>query len=333
MGQSFQSCMHLFQIPGFMEEDLDYFFTSRDFRLIRTLGEESLSLSALSDRLTMTKDEAQRMLEKAYQQHLLEREERDEEVLFSLSDFYTKLDYHCKFDDQYDRIPAKIREQLDIWCYEEYKERTKDYIEGVVRGEEVEEEPETYLLLSQLNSFLQEAERIRVVPCNCRSLKGACDHPVETCLLFDDAIDDRTGGREITKMEAEKLVRDLDARGLMHQVNSDWPDNGPHWMCNCCSCCCYPKRLSDDLGTEGLWPKRSNLASYHASRCVHCGLCLQRCPSGALDTDQKMITLQGREKERVEYHPELCLGCGLCVNTCPEEAITMEETILGRANN
>ena len=57
------------------------------------------------------------------------------------------------------------------------------------------------------------------------------------------------------------------------------------------------------------------LAGYEArkdgSRCVGCGICLEKCRFGAVSED-------------FEIDPLLCEGCGVCAWFCPEEAIRME---------
>lgn len=50
--------------------------------------------------------------------------------------------------------------------------------------------------------------------------------------------------------------------------------------------------------------------------CVHCGLCMDVCPTGALSRDNKTQAVV------VEY--EKCGGCGNCVHVCPFGAVTLD---------
>ncbi|MDP7265179.1 MAG: 4Fe-4S dicluster domain-containing protein, partial [Candidatus Thermoplasmatota archaeon] len=50
-----------------------------------------------------------------------------------------------------------------------------------------------------------------------------------------------------------------------------------------------------------------------AIHCLGCGVCLGRCPVGALSLED----LGGREKVRVDE--ELCIVCRKCLGPCPVE--------------
>lgn len=43
------------------------------------------------------------------------------------------------------------------------------------------------------------------------------------------------------------------------------------------------------------------------TECIHCGICVESCPSGALTM----------EENEVIYQPDLCTGCDTCVKVCP----------------
>lgn len=51
--------------------------------------------------------------------------------------------------------------------------------------------------------------------------------------------------------------------------------------------------------------------------CTGCGICVDECPTEALDLDSEDIATLA--------HPENCDGCATCEDVCPTEAITMEE--------
>jgi pyruvate formate lyase activating enzyme len=69
-----------------------------------------------------------------------------------------------------------------------------------------------------------------------------------------------------------------------------------------CWWCCNPE-------AQSLKP----LIMYQIDRCIHCGLCLSVCPTGALSSQN--IGFFNREK---------CIACGACEKICPKEALVLK---------
>ena len=53
--------------------------------------------------------------------------------------------------------------------------------------------------------------------------------------------------------------------------------------------------------------------------CEACGLCIEKCPVGAISTNHRGVEINGE-----------CKGCGICVQECPNGAIQLE--INGKRN-
>ena len=53
---------------------------------------------------------------------------------------------------------------------------------------------------------------------------------------------------------------------------------------------------------------------FDAEKCSLCGVCVEKCPFGALSMGEKGITVG-----------DTCRMCGLCVRQCPEKAINFEQ--------
>lgn len=51
--------------------------------------------------------------------------------------------------------------------------------------------------------------------------------------------------------------------------------------------------------------------------CTGCGICVDECPTEALELDSEDIATLAR--------PDVCDSCATCEDACPTEAITMEE--------
>lgn len=313
----------LFQVPDFVLSYLKFFVSGQEIDYVLVLGTARWSFGEAATRLGLEDKAARTLLEDLYQKHIVNRQEVDGQPVYAISDFYAKLDYQCKFGSNYHDIPKQVRDALDAWCYEEYRTRTLPYIKQLEANEEVTRVPETYELLENIDEFIDRSHKIQVVPCNCRMLAQNCDRPTGTCIGFDDSLTDRTGGKPLTKNEAKELVRLAHKKGLMHQVNSDWRTNGPAWMCNCCACCCYPLRLSQELGSKGAFPVIQYAANRDEEACTHCGACTKRCHFGAFHFDGMPVVLNGKPGKHVAFDPAKCFGCGICTTTCPSKAISM----------
>ena len=53
---------------------------------------------------------------------------------------------------------------------------------------------------------------------------------------------------------------------------------------------------------------------FDADKCILCGICVEKCPFGALAIEGKGIVVG-----------DACRMCGLCVRNCPEKAIRFEQ--------
>jgi ferredoxin len=146
------------------------------------------------------------------------------------------------------------------------------------------------------------------------------NHPPQSCIAVG-----RLGrysvqhgvGRFISKSEALALLRELQAKGAVHQVfhkNEDF--NNPEMaVCNCCSDCC---------GVFGSYNRGILPLNLHCffeakipdlSLCIGCATCVDFCPVHA-------ITM-GDGHCRID--PKVCIGCGQCELHCPQEAIVLAE--------
>lgn len=109
-----------------------------------------------------------------------------------------------------------------------------------------------YLLTpAEAESVVDSAEGVAVGPCTCRTVFGNCDNPIEaeimlgpTRHIFMETLPQDF--REISREEAKEILRDCHQRGLIHSVIKC--QNNFYAICNCCSCCCVPLRLSKQYG-------------------------------------------------------------------------------------
>jgi ferredoxin len=163
---------------------------------------------------------------------------------------------------------------------------------------------------------------IAVVHCFCRQYHKMIDqpcqfeHPPESCIAIGSlgryAVK-YGAARAISKSEAVALIRELQAKGAVHQVfHKDEDVNNPEIaICNCCWDCC---------GVFGSYNRAIiplNLHSYFEAQlpdlslCTGCETCIRYCPVQAISMVDDKCMIDGRK----------CIGCGQCEIHCPEEAI------------
>ena len=120
-----------------------------------------------------------------------------------------------------------------------------------------------YLLTpAEAEGMVDIAGGVALGPCTCRSVFRNCDNPVEAEILLGpsrqillEAMPPDT--HEITKEEARAILRDSHNRGLIHTVLKCRDDF--YAICNCCSCCCVPLRLSKQYGIGKALTRHTNI--------------------------------------------------------------------------
>lgn len=147
----------------------------------------------------------------------------------------------------------------------------------------------------KLSYYLDKYDKFSVSDCSCRAsrrhIDEGCGHlEHEMCIQMGSGAEYyiSTGrGREITRQEAEEIIKKAEDMGLMHE--------GPHTeelgecfaICNCCGCACFSMRIATLFKTPDAI--RSNFSAVvDAEKCVACGQCVENCPVNALQLGQKL---------------------------------------------
>jgi Na+-translocating ferredoxin:NAD+ oxidoreductase subunit B len=166
-------------------------------------------------------------------------------------------------------------------------------------------------------AIIKGKTRIAVAECFCRKavrMYGkTCSHPLETCIQFDSFADyyvDNGMARYISTEEALAILKRNEQEGLViHILNSQKVEA----MCACCSCCCGMLISLKLFPAPAREVKSNYIGSLNDTLCTGCGVCVSRCPVGALRL----------KDEKLQFRVERCIGCGLCVTTCPTEALRL----------
>jgi len=109
-----------------------------------------------------------------------------------------------------------------------------------------------YLLtLDEAEEIVDSSEELALGPCTCRAVFRNCDNPINAEIMVglgqNIFLEERPEDyREITKQEAKDVLRQCHQRGLIHTIVKCRQDF--YAICNCCSCCCVPLRLSKKYG-------------------------------------------------------------------------------------
>ena len=103
----------------------------------------------------------------------------------------------------------------------------------------------------EARELVQIAGGIAAGPCDCRKVFHKCSNPTDNEILLGptqhilmEAMPDES--REISREEAEQILQESHERGLIHTIIKCRGDF--YAICNCCSCCCVPLRLSRQYG-------------------------------------------------------------------------------------
>ena len=311
--KSNQALAHLISAPGFILPWLDRFYEPEERAWLETLAvgkAGEVGIKAAADLGGMSVD---RLLRRGVVR-------RDAEGTLLPADFHTRYDIWATFEGFKD-IPEEIRDRLNQWELAYYIDRHQGDLALLAQGKKPGPERviPRYLLLDEAFAVVDEANRIYLWPCNCRSMMDRCSKPVFTCIRFENS---QGQGYEISREKAKQVIARANKKGLMQsgELGRDSDGNLTGAICNCCPDCCFPHLMATELKAEKVWPQTRYRAVRLKDACTDCALCARRCPFHAFVYDRKK-----KKGHRLAFDDAQCRGCGLCEVTCPADAIKMEK--------
>jgi Na+-translocating ferredoxin:NAD+ oxidoreductase subunit B len=165
-------------------------------------------------------------------------------------------------------------------------------------------------------AVLDRKKRFAVAECACAVVHHTrgkdCGRNHDVCFAFDFYADyyiERGLGREVTREEVLKILKDCDRQGLVPQLGNM---QNPDALCNCCPDCCVNLLALKAIPKPGKYSTSSYHSAVHGEKCTACETCIDRCPMGAIAISEENVARVNLDR---------CIGCGLCVSTCPEEAL------------
>ena len=268
-----------YQVPAYAYRAAPEMVSPEELRLIEAfLAGQVFTVSEAAAALAVTEEEALALLCTAYRRTVVDRAGDG----WVITDFYTRFFAFCReYPDTWRGMDRSVRATLSEWALEEYIVKRRLHTAEPNRRDAV-------LSLEEALALLREQESVGVAGCLCRPVFDTCSHSRESCFSFGDGPNtdlDRGVARRLTPEEAETLVRDLYAEGLILTRRGD------EGLCACCGDCCLDYRAADRMGMLGEWPE--------APRVAVSG------PGGG-------CPLEAAEPDTGAVDPDRCVGCGLC---------------------
>jgi Pyruvate/2-oxoacid:ferredoxin oxidoreductase delta subunit len=140
--------------------------------------------------------------------------------------------------------------------------------------------------------------------------------PLDVCMWFGEKAEyavERLGSRKVSKKEALEVLNRAEEAGLLHMSRNTTEEID--FLCNC-------DRWHCDVVTQILKHPKPGLVfnsgfrpNLDSERCTGCGVCIDRCPPGALKMGEGNVPALDQDR---------CFGCAVCASGCAEEAIAME---------
>lgn len=207
-----------------------------------------------------------------------------------------------------------------------FKEKMPIFARVIPIEKELSVPQEKVLPLHEASKIIDKQDIISLSECPCKLEKALLDDPCKTasdinrCLHFGNFARyfiEHNLGKQITREEAKKVLKEAEEEGLVHKTfHDDFNlDKNENAICNCCKCCC----ILFQSYYRGFFPFHT-LTSYMSvvdeSKCVGCGTCVEKCPIEA------NTLING--KSHIDENK--CLGCGVCVHHCPEGARSLIRT-------
>lgn len=158
----------------------------------------------------------------------------------------------------------------------------------------------------KISYYLDKYDTFAIGDCSCRAARRigeeGCGHlEHEVCLQIGPSAEYyiRTGrAREISRKEAEEILKKAEANGLMHEMPHTDGLGDTDAICNCCGCACFSIRMANMFKTPDAI--RSNYGAVsEPQKCVACGQCVETCPTNALKLGQRLCAKEEIPAEEV----------------------------------
>lgn len=313
----------LYKVPEVAEKYINSFVSEFEIKIISDIGSEIISDDEIKkiihkEMKFLPGYEVDSYVYRLYSRAIIDKVIQDQNTYWQIGDFWARMTYMSQFEASvWKKMPEELRDALDKEYLKRYADNAYERLKKVQKGELPSIENAYFLTLEEALATIEAHNSIiYLVPCNCKTIKLACENKKEDycCMSFTIGTNtawDRGHGTEISKEEAKKLIKKFRDNGLMQTSETEWG------FCNCCGCCCYPIRAAEELKIKGQWPLSRYEIIWNKDKCINCGICVKQCNFGAFT----------KEDGKVKFNKEKCWGCTICYERCPKSAISLKKIV------
>jgi len=275
----------------------------------------------------------------------------EETVRYRLNDsffVFIRSSFWAGHTDERSKAMAPLVNQYYYHGFFDYWDYT--HLKGlrVLPIQEVIEDPRQMLPYEEVVKVLDSLDYFAVSICPCKHRKNIdpdspdCKYPTEVCLHFGQLgryTVENGLGREITREETREILRQSAEAGLVHGVDNY--QRGVDTICNCDPCCCIWFEAFYKLKHSMSMSPSNYRVLTNAETCIGDGLCVKRCPMGAMrlenfpDAKNRVtklaaknnsgeVELKNKTAKVAVSNPDLCIGCGVCAYKCPAKSLVLE---------
>ncbi len=331
-------------------------YTPEEASLLTGMPPSAMNLEELAEMKQMNPDELDRRLDVLAKKGLVFRTVRGETIRYRLNDSFFVYYRSAFWPGRTDEWTKAVAPLVNRYYYHggfDQCDLTHMKSLRVLPIQETIEDTRQVLPYEDVVRLLDSVNYFTVSTCPCRHRKNIdpdspnCKYPgpggsIEVCLhlgRLGQYIVENNLGREITRQETEDILRGCAEAGLVHGVSNH--QEGVDTICNCCRDCCILFEAFHKLKhAEGISPS-NYLVHNNPETCIGCGLCVRRCPMGAMRLEDSLgakgrITMVAAKNKSGEVelknktgkvsvnNPDLCIGCGVCAYKCPTQSLVLE---------
>ncbi len=308
------------------------------------------NLEELAEMKNMDPADLRQLLDALAKKGLVFRTVRGDAIRYSLNDSMLvtfRSSFWAGHTDERSKAMATIVNQY--YYHGGWDQWDKTHLKGVralpIQG--TIQDTRHILPYEEVMKVLNQQDYFTVSVCPCKHRKNIdpkspdCRYPAEVCLHFGRLghyIVENGLGREITRQEAEEILRRSAEAGLVHGV-SNWQEE-PDTICNCDPCCClYLEAFHKLKHVEGVTPSNYRVRT-NSDTCSGGGLWIKRCPMEALRLEDFteargriiVVAESGKGKKKLKnksgkvsvVNLNFCIGCGVCAYKCPTKSLALE---------